>query len=351
MTAIQPAVWFPAIRCGSGTDVFTERLCAGLNALGIRAEITWLPHRAEYAPWSVPVPKPPAWANVVHVNSWLPPRFIPRDLPVVTTLHSCVHDPALISYKTPARRLYHALWVKAIERANLARARCITAVSHYTAQAAQAAFGVRDITVIHNGVDTERFHPVERLVPHRPFRLLYVGNWDVRKGVDLFAPIMTALGPEFELCTTADRRGAHLRYALPSNCRSLGRLAGNDLVRTYQEADALLFPSRLEGLPLTVIEAMACGVPVIAARCSSLPEVVADGETGLLCPVDDASAFVAAVRILAQDKEHWRAMRQAARESASTHFAATMQIERWVSLYDHIIDKNSMPDETAPREN
>lgn len=48
------AVWFPAVRSYSGADVFTERLCAGLNARGIRAEISWLPLRAEYAPWSVP---------------------------------------------------------------------------------------------------------------------------------------------------------------------------------------------------------------------------------------------------------------------------------------------------------
>ena len=46
----EPAVWFPAVRAGTGTDVFTERLVEGLNKRGIRAEITWLPLRAEYAP-------------------------------------------------------------------------------------------------------------------------------------------------------------------------------------------------------------------------------------------------------------------------------------------------------------
>jgi glycosyltransferase involved in cell wall biosynthesis len=337
LSGIQPAVWFPAIRCGSGTDVFTERLCAGLNARGIRAEITWLPHRAEYAPWSVPVPKPPAWANVVHVNSWLPPRFIPRHLAVVTTMHHCVHDLGLAPYKTPAQRLYHALWVKAIERANLARARCVTAVSHYTAQAAQAAFGVRDITVIYNGVDTERFHPVERSVPHHPFRLLYVGNWDARKGVDLFAPIMTALGPEFELCYTTGKRGARLRYTLPGNCRSLGRLAGNDLVRAYQEADALLFPSRLEGFGLVAAEAMACGLPVIACNGSALPEVIEDGISGLLCPRDDVDAFVTTARSLARNLRYWQALRRAARQRAETCFGIGSQIDRYIKLYKSIV--------------
>lgn len=67
-----PKIWFPAIRAGSGADVYTLRLSEALNKRGIRTEISWLPLRAEYAPWSVPAPEPPAWANVAHINSWLP---------------------------------------------------------------------------------------------------------------------------------------------------------------------------------------------------------------------------------------------------------------------------------------
>lgn len=209
---IEPAVWFLAVRAHSGADVFTERLCSGLNERGFRAEITWLPLRAEYAPWSVPVPKPPKWANIVHVNSWLHPRFLPQELPVVSTLHSCVHDPALMPYKMPAQRLYHAAWINRVEAANLRRATHIVAVSRYTARAAEAAFGLQGIETIYNGVDTARFSPIERTTPNRPFRLLYVGNWNTRKGVDLLAPIMQALGEDFELAYTADRNGAHERY-------------------------------------------------------------------------------------------------------------------------------------------
>ena len=207
---IEPAVWFLAVRAHSGADVFTERLCGGLNERGFRAEITWLPLRAEYAPWSVLVPKPPKWANIVHVNSWLHPRFLPQELPVVSTLHSCVHDPALIPYKKPAQRLYHAAWIKRVEADNLRRATRIVAVSRYTARAAEAVFGLQGVDVIYNGVDTACFHPTERATPNSPFRLLYVGNWNARKGVDLLAPIMQALGNNFELAYTC------LLYTSPS---------------------------------------------------------------------------------------------------------------------------------------
>ena len=83
-----PAVWLPSVRTGSGTDNFTERLVEGLTRQGYRAEIAWLPLRTEFAPWSVPVPPRPAWANVLHVNSWMSTRFVPANMPVVANLTS-----------------------------------------------------------------------------------------------------------------------------------------------------------------------------------------------------------------------------------------------------------------------
>ncbi len=328
-----PAVWFPAVRAGSGTDAFTERLAKGLSARGIRTEITWLPLRAEYAPWTVPVPEVPSWASIVHVNSWLHPRFLPTDLPVISTLHCSVHDLALRPYKRPSQRLYHAGWIRRLEVANLCRADYVVAVSHYTAKAALEAFGPRKIEVIHNGVDTKRFRPVERVNPNQPFRLLYVGNWSRRKGVDLLSGIMQKLGEGFELLYTTDRGGAHVHYALPANCHALGRLSGRALVSAYQQADALLFPSRLEGLPLTVLEAMACGIPVIAAETSSLPEVVENGLTGLLCPPDDIGAISDAARRLAADVNQWRSLRKAARQDVEARFNMEMMIDRYLALY------------------
>jgi len=336
-TSPEPAVWFPAVRAGSGTDVFTERLAEGLKARGIRAEITWLPLRAEYTPWAVPRPRPPAWANIVHANSWLHPRFLPHGLPLVTTLHSCMHDPALTPYKGPAQRLYHAAWIKRIEAAHLHCATRIVAVSHYTAQAAKAAFGLEGSEIIHNGVDTTHFQPAPRGEPNRPFRLLYVGNWSVLKGVDLLAPILSELGSDFELAYTSDRNGRHERFALPPNSSCLGRLSGEALTATYQQADALLFASRLEGLPLTVLEAQSCGLPVIAARVASLPEVVEDGVTGLLCPQDDVRAFANAVRRLAVGPDLWRGMRKAASQRAENTFSLDAMVDGYRMLYQGVL--------------
>jgi glycosyltransferase involved in cell wall biosynthesis len=333
----RPSVWFPAIRSGSGADVYTLRLAEALEKRGIRAEIAWLPLRAEYAPWSVPVPKPPAWANVVHINSWLPPRFIPRNLPILATLHSCVHDPALTPYKSTAQALYHRLWIKAIEAENLRNAAKVVAVSRYAAREAQAVFGQANIEVIYNWVDTGLFHPAPRETPHHPFRLLFVGKWRRLKGTDLLAPILRCLGPDFVLRFTAKGSPGASRD-LPPNLIPVAWLnESSQLARLYRESDALLFPSRLEGLSLTMLEAQASGLPVIASDGSSLPEVVEDGATGLLCPVDDVDAFAAAARFLAENPARWREMAHAARRRAVERFAEEAALDRYVRLYNEIV--------------
>jgi len=333
-----PCVWFLAIRAGSGADVFTQRLADALNQHGIRTEITWLPHRAEYAPWSVTVPSPPSWANMVHVNTWLHTRFIPPNLPVLATVHHIVHDPILRPYKSPAQRLYHAAWIKGIEAAVLDRAQAVTAVSAFTAGQVRRVFGLQDVQVIHNWVDTDRFQPGRERAPHRPFRLLFVGNWSRRKGADLLPAIMEKLGPEFELWSTAGLRGRRARRRLPSNIRFRGRVDGTEeLVRLYQDADALLLPSRLEGFGLVALEAQACGLPVIATDGSALPEVVKDGSTGLLCPLDDVSCFAAAANRVATDDELRNRMRISGCQHVLTGFSKDQAVRKYIEIYSSLL--------------
>lgn len=331
----KPAVWFPCVRTGTGTDVFTERLAAGLQARGLRAEITWLPLRAEYAPWSVPVPQAPDWANVSVVNTWLHPRFLPKHLPVVATLHHAVHDPGLKLYKGWLRWLYHQWWVAPNERRVLHRAKQVVAVSQYVADMARQTLCDVPIQVIHNGVDTDLFQLKARAMrPHEPFRLLYVGSWKLLKGIDLLAPIMRELGDGFELNYTGGPQAETARQSMPANCHDIGRLSGAQVLEAMQAADAFLFPSRSEGLPLVVIEAMSCGLPVIAANTASLPEIVTHGETGLLCPIDDFVAFATAARTLSQDEAHRLSMSRASRLKAFIQFSDQKMLESWINVLD-----------------
>ncbi len=336
-----PAIWLPAVRCGTGTDVFTEILVHGLQQRGLRAEITWLPHRTEYAPWTVPVPRPPIWANVVHINTWLHPRFIPEHLPAVATLHHSIHDPALRPYKGWLRAAYHRFWIRHIEKTVMRRVDRVVAVSHFAAESARLQVLDRLIQVIYNGVDTERFQPPLEKRAHHPFQLLYVGSWMARKGVDLLAPIMRALGNDFVLHYTGGAAAEKDKPDMPTNMHDLGRLSGDALITAMQEADALLFPSRSEGFGLVAAEAMACGQAVIATYGSSLIEVIEDGVTGLLCPQDDVQAFASAVRALATNPVRHAKISAAARQRSTQHFTTGNMINNYIHEYNHLLNHHN----------
>ena len=329
----EPAVWFPAVRAGTGSDTFTETLAGAMQKRGFRAEITWLPLRAEYAPWSVPIPKPPAWANIVHVNTWLSTRFLPAGLPVVATMHHCVHDPAYRPYKSLAQAIYHRVHIKRLERRILERASVTVAVSQFTAERTRAVFGAMGVRVITLGIDPDGpYGPAVDRKPHVPFRLLFAGTGSRRKGVDLLVPIMERLGPGYTLTVVGTSQIGRSR--LPTNIHISGRLrTKDDLAAAYRESDALLFPSRLEGFGLVAAEAMACGLPVIATRGSSLTEVVEDGSSGILCTQDDVDAFSAAARRLAGDQVLWQGMSNAAVERVARQFSLESMIGAYVNVY------------------
>ncbi len=336
---LKPAVWFPTVRTNTGTDIFTQRLVKGLNERGIQAEITWLPLRAEYAPWTVPVPKTPAWATAVHVNTWLHPRFIPRNLPLIATIHHAVHHSDAQSYKGWRRAFYHSYWIAPIERRVMQRADKVIAVSQFVADSSKQTLVNVPMEVIHNGIDTNVFKPGNRVRnPGEPFRLLYVGSWMARKGVDLLPPIMRKLGDDVELRYTSGPAAEKDKPHMPPNMIDIGRLQGDAAVATaMQNADALLFPSRSEGHPLVTIEAMACKLPVVASSIGPLIEVIAHGETGLLCPLDDVTGFVSAVRNLSTDQALYDAMRRAAPNRTLERFSEKAMVEKYLDAYRNII--------------
>ena len=189
--------------------------------------------------------------------------------------------------------------------------------------------------VIYNGVDTERFCPGTRQrQPGEPFKLLFVGGWKALKGVDLLAPILRQLGDDFVLHYTGGPAAEKDKAHMPANMIDIGRLEGDAaVVAAMQSADALLFPSRSEGFGLVAAEAMACGLPVIAARSASLVEVVADGKTGVLCHPEDVAAFVAAARFLAADAMRYRVFGKAARRWVEAKFSEGSVLQKYLDIY------------------
>jgi glycosyltransferase involved in cell wall biosynthesis len=341
MKNTQPAIWFPTVKTNTGSDKFTEQLVASLNQRGFQAEITWFPHHAEYLPWLVSVPKKPDWANIAHVNTWLHPRFYPRNMPMIATLHHCVQDPLFLPYKSFGQKIYHQFWITHIERNCLKKADAITTVSQYTAQCAKNIFEIDNIHVIYNGIDSDIFYPDTLINPikkNQPFKLIFVGSNSIRKGFDLLPKIMRLLGDDFQLFYTSN---AEQYQPLPTNMIQLPpQETAQDLADTYRAMDALIFPSRLEGFGLVVAEAMACGLPVVIADSSALTELVDHGETGFLCAKDDVDAFVEAVRQLAGDEAQRKKIASAAQQHVEQHLRVDKMVEHYIDVYRKVLSNH-----------
>ncbi len=336
MNQKKQGIWFPTVKCGTGTDIFTITLVEELNKRGIRAEITWLPHHAEYLPWFVPKPKTPEWATVAHINTWLHPRFIPSNIPVIATLHHSIHDPELQPFKGFLRTQYHSYWIKNIEKETMSRASIVVAVSQFSANTAQQQVTTVPIRVIRNGVDTNRFKPKKNKTMNHPFRLLYVGSWMKRKGVDLLAPIMNELGDDYTLYYTGGDLAKKNKKDMPKNMIDIGRLDSHGVIKAMQDADALLFPSRSEGLPLTGIEAMSCGLPIIGTNASSFPEIIENKKTGFLCELNKIADFAYACKALAENTDLYLNMCLESRKKIQSGFTMGRMVSNYIDLYNQL---------------
>lgn len=183
---------------------------------------------------------------------------------------------------------------------------------------------------IPNGVDLSRFryNPSVRAttrraigVPDGAFLVLFVGNEFVRKGLDIAVAavaqsteniVLVVIGGTRSMISRVDSRG------LPHNRLIFMGPRVTDLPDVYAAADLLVLPSAQEAWPLVLLEAMACGVPCLATRVSSIPDLIEDGHNGLLSE-RNPEAFADAIGMIAADPIQHARMSTAAQETASRY--------------------------------
>lgn len=269
-------------------------------------------------------------------TAWLAKQMLAaeRDLKIVTTLHGT--DITLVG-QDPS---YFTLTKFSIEQSDR-----VTAVSAYLRDETYRAFGCVgcEVVVIPNFISTADYFPAtdgscrHALAPADRKILVHVSNFrPVKRVADVvrvFAGVHKAMPATLVLVGDGPDRDAAReeadRLGLARDVRFVGKV--DNVAEVLRGSDLFLLPSQTESFGLAALEAMACGVPVVASRVGGIPEVVVDGETGYLAPVGAVEEMTErAIAVLGDGRTHERMKREAVAR------ALEFSTDRIVPLYEQL---------------
>ena len=273
------------------------------------------------------------------------------DIPHVMTMHSL---EALRPWK--AEQLGGGYTVSSwCERVAAASAAAVVAVSEGMRADIMAAYPeipAERIRVIRNGIDTTEYRPdpntdvLERYGVDlaRPY-VIFVGRITRQKGVPVLLRAASGLIPEAQLVLLAGAADTQEQLVevteLVDGLRATRSgvfwipemLPKHDVIQLLTHATVFAIPSIYEPLGIVNLEAMACGTAVVGSRTGGIPEVVADGETGLLVPTGEPEPLAAALNTLLSDPDRAAAMGQAGRKRAVAEFGWPAIAAQTADLY------------------
>lgn len=291
--------------------------------------------------------------DILHVHyavphataAWMAREVLGDKAPrIVTTLHGT--DTTLVG--TDPSYL-------PITRLSILRSDAVTAPSEFLRRATREGFSLPEnfpIEVIANFVDTAHYAPVRDRAVLRPIFpelaetepvLIHVSNFRPVKRISDVVAVFAAVhrqrpcrllmigdGPER---SPAERRLREL--GLEGRVAFLGKQ--EEFVELLAAADVFLLPSEQESFGLAALEALSCGIPVVASAIGGIPELVDLGETGYLSPVGDVEGMAGHVLSLVSDRARWAAFSRRARERVLERFTLPPAMDRYEALYRRLV--------------
>ena len=207
-----------------------------------------------------------------------------------------------------------------LERRALERAALVVAMTQWSKQGVVRRAPTARVVVLHPGVDLELYHPAAVRSPRQRPRVLFVGGrFREKGGQDLLRAVEPLLGHDLELdVVTPEPITEHV------GLRHLRDPSREELAERYRQADLLVLPTYGDAVPLTVVEAMASGTPVIATPVGAIPELL-NGGGGVLVPVGSPDALRQAITRLLGDDAGRTEMGQAGRATCEERYDARRQ--------------------------
>jgi alpha-maltose-1-phosphate synthase len=299
-------------------------------------------------------------AQLVHSHTWYANlgghlASMLYGIPHVMTMHSL---EALRPWK--AEQLGGGYQVSTwCERTSAASAAAVVAVSDGMRADILSAYPeirAERVRVIRNGIDTDEYRPdpgtgvLERygVDRSRPY-VIFVGRITRQKGVPVLLRAASGLIPEAQLVLLAGAADTPEQLAevteLVAGLRATRSgviwipemLPKPEVIQLLTHATVFAIPSIYEPLGIVNLEAMACGTAVVGSRTGGIPEVVADGETGLLVPPDEPRPLADALNVLLRDPGRARAMGEAGRKRAVAEFGWPAIAAQTAELYAELV--------------
>lgn len=287
--------------------------------------------------------------DIVHVHSPMP-LPVRTSLPIVTTVHTPMRIDArhheIIDLMSLLEKMQSAIVYPPAEQELFRISRRITAVSRTVAsELGEYGLDAAKITVVANGVDPQSFFPCRQNNNDEEY-VLYTGGLKARKG--LFDLIQCASyvnktrpGTKFILCGRGPYRkkieNAVAKMGLEKQVVFTGYVSRNDLINLYQNASVQVVPSHYEGMPTVLLEAMSCGLPVVATDIGGNNEVVNSGVNGFLVPPKSPEVMAEAVVRLLDNVSFRENMGKVARNTILMHYTWDKVADRTLECYESVI--------------
>lgn len=255
--------------------------------------------------------------------------------PVVITFHG---SDVL---KEPSRnRVYHRLQKFVVSRSDH-----IIAVSRELRDVLVSSLGADPsrLSVISCGVDTSMFMPLRKMDIRSQLEIgrdekviLFVGHLDHNKGIDILSECARRM-PDVRFLLV----GAGPARTDTENCRCIGTCPNYEIPIWTNAADILVLPSRSEGTPVVLLEALSCGIPVVASRVGGIPDLVQDGETGYLVKSENVDMFEAKLQELLANPEKRKQMGQNGRQHVIENYDNRKIAERIKHVYEKVLNMST----------
>ncbi len=296
-------------------------------------------HVDPLSPWAGLLPpllrlRPARGCAITHAQPELGPWVAHRDSTLVTTFHSYSLDREFLAAMSKKQRVLHRYVIAPAVDASLNQAKWITTVSNFTASLVEQHHLMRKrIVVIKNGVDETLFKPASSR-RRDSVHILFSGNPRRLKGSHHLQAVAAHLPPGVLMQYTTGLRNSGVDLPAPTTkLIAIPRRTQEQMVELYQQSDILFFPTRREGLSLAVLEAMACGLPIVATRCSSIPELVEHGKGGFLFDLDNREQMLEYLLRLARDPVLRREMGDYNRERILAGFTLRKMVDGYREVF------------------